>query len=71
MNQIAEEIISSLEELKDPKHLQFTKTSYPTSMKVIGIVSANEKLVLSELKKQLRNISGRERIELAKIDKNL
>lgn len=66
MHDIVNGVIASLEEFADPKRIAFAATSYPTKMKVIGVVSAHEKTIIKELKVQLSNSSGRERIELAK-----
>jgi len=65
MNTTVKDVISSLKQLTDPKRIAFAATSYPTKMEVLGVVSANEKLVLAELKKQLKHSTGRERINLA------
>lgn len=46
-----QDIIESLQDLADPKRIAFARSSYPTTMKILGVVSANEKLVLSEKKK--------------------
>jgi len=66
MKLIIKDIISSLEEFKDPNRLEFAAKSYPTSMKVIGVTNPNSKIVLKELKTQTEKFSGREKIELAK-----
>ncbi len=60
------DIISALEDLKDPERLEFAKRSYPTAMKVIGVTVPNEKVVLKALKDQTKKHTVREKIELAK-----
>ncbi|MCG8699277.1 MAG: DNA alkylation repair protein [Bacteroidales bacterium] len=65
MKDLIADIIVSLEELKDEQRIQFSKTSYPTSMRMIGVVSANEKKVLKELKAITKNYSNRQKIDLA------
>lgn len=64
--QIVKDIISSLEDMKDANRIEFAKTSYPTSMQVIGVTVPNEKLILKELKKQTKAFLGREKLDLAK-----
>ena len=66
MNKVIKDIIHSLEEMKDPERIKFAEKSYPTKMKVIGVIVPNEKLILKELKTQTKSFSGREKLELAK-----
>jgi len=66
MDEIIQDIISSLEDLKDTHRIEMAKRTYPTAMKVIGVTVPNEKIILKELKKQTKPWSGREKIELAK-----
>lgn len=65
MQDLIVDVIVSLEELKDEQRIHFAKTSYPTSMRVIGVVSANEKKVLKELKAITKSYSNRQKIDLA------
>lgn len=66
MKKIVDDIISSLEGFKDADRIEFAKKSYPTKVKVIGVIVPNEKIILKELKTQTKNFSGREKLELAK-----
>ncbi len=66
MNIIIQDIITSLEGFSDEKRIEFAKKSYPTSMKVIGVIVPNEKIILKELIAQTQKYSGREKLELAK-----
>ena len=66
MNEIVNEIITSLNEFADPDTIDFAERSYPTQMKVIGVTVPNLKTVLKELKKETRNYSPVEKIRLTK-----
>lgn len=66
MQALIKDIISSLEELHDQKRVEFAKTSYPTSMRVIGVINPNIKIILKELKSQSKNWTAEQKIEFAK-----
>jgi len=66
MKTIINDIIASLNDMKDVDRIEFAKKSYPTVMKVIGVTVPNEKLILNELKAQTKLFSGREKLEIAK-----
>jgi 3-methyladenine DNA glycosylase AlkD len=66
MKQLIDNIIKSLEAFKDPKRIEMAARSYPTGMKVMGVIVPNVKVVLKELKKQVKNMPASERIELTK-----
>ncbi len=65
MEQLVQEIITSLESFKDPQRLEFASKSYPTAMKVIGVTVPNEKIVLKELRNETKKFTGREKIAVA------
>ena len=66
MQELVNDIIASLENFIDEDRILFARKSYPTSMKVLGVIVPNEKLILKTLKAQTKKFSGREKIELAK-----
>ena len=66
MKQLVGSIIKSLEEFSDHKRIEMARRSYPTKMKVIGVTVPNIKVVLKEVKKQIKIKSPSERIALAK-----
>lgn len=70
MKEIIVDIVESLENLHDPRRVEFAKRSYPTRMRVIGVTNPNSKLVLKALKDRTKNLSARERIDLAKLLSN-
>jgi 3-methyladenine DNA glycosylase AlkD len=59
-------IIKSLESLKDEKRAKMAKTYYPTAMKVIGVTVPNEKKVLKEIKELTKKYTGEKKLELVK-----
>lgn len=73
MQQIVNEIIEALNQYADPKRIEFAKTSYPTAMKVIGVVNAKLKTVLKALQTNTKNYKSAEVIQLAKmmVDTNI
>jgi len=66
MKHLILDILASLEDLADPKRIEFAKTSYPTQMRVIGVTNPNLKIVLKELKAQTRDYTEEEKLRLAK-----
>jgi 3-methyladenine DNA glycosylase AlkD len=66
MKQLIKDILASLEELADPRRIEFARTSYPTRMKVIGVTNPNLKMVLREVKAQTRDYTVDEKLQLAK-----
>ena len=66
MKTIVKDIISALENLKDEERIEFARTSYPTSMKILGVIVPKEKEILKELKNKTKSFSGREKLEIAK-----
>ena len=66
MKKIVDDIIHSLESFSDPLRIKFASTSYPTSLRVIGVISSNQKMILKELRTQTKSYTGRQKIELAK-----
>jgi len=63
---LTEKIIRYLNEFKDEKMIQFAAQNYPAKLKVIGVVSKNEKKVITLLKELCSTYSEREKIILAK-----
>jgi 3-methyladenine DNA glycosylase AlkD len=58
------EIRESLNQLSDPKRIEFAATSYPTKMEVLGVTVPNLKLVLKELKEQTRDFAEADKLKL-------
>ncbi len=65
MRNLVHEVLASLELLRDEKRVELAKTYYPTSMRVIGVIGPDIKLVVKELRNKTKSASARERIELA------
>lgn len=67
MENLIKDIISSLEQFKDVKRLEFAKTSYPTkTMKILGVTNPNLKVVLKELQSLTKAYTGEEALSLIK-----
>ncbi len=67
MKSLVNNIIDSLKDQADPGRIEMAKRSYPTKMKVIGVIVPKLKILLKEMKQQSKNYSPREKIELAKL----
>ena len=66
MDELIKDIVESIYEYQDPERLKFAATSYPTSMKVIGITNPHLKKIIKHLKEVTRSWSHGQRIEIAK-----
>jgi len=60
------EILNALEDLGDPVRREFSKTYFPTSMKVIGVSNPDLKEVIKVLKGRHKEWSAEQWIELCK-----
>lgn len=67
LHNIVDGIKASLYSFQDLKRKELAKTYYPTSMEVIGVVSANEKLVVQALRKHTSSFSVSEKLFIAKL----
>ena len=55
---MTEKIIQYIYEFKDEKRIQFAAPNYPTKLKVISVVSKNEKKFQASIKKGARIITS-------------
>jgi hypothetical protein len=67
MQPLLEYIIDSLEGTADPKRIEMARRSYPTRMRVIGVIVPKIKVLLKEVKKKTAGYTPRDKIELAKL----
>ncbi len=67
MKHIKSDIIESLKSFADPVRREQGKNYHPTSMKILGVSSPNQKKVLKEIKNTTINFSENDKIELAKL----
>jgi len=63
---IVKEIIAALEVLSDPQRIEKSKTYFPTSMKVMGVINPDQKAVIKELKDRYKQWSEHDWINLSK-----
>jgi 3-methyladenine DNA glycosylase AlkD len=59
------DLLQSLSALADPTRIDFAERTYPTKLQVIGVTNPNLRLVLKELKAEVKNEDGRTVIDLA------
>jgi 3-methyladenine DNA glycosylase AlkD len=64
---LIDHITGILKDHADPRRIEMAKRSYPTKMKVIGVIVPKLKIVLTDLKQQSKTFTAREKIELAKL----
>lgn len=65
MTDITQNTIIKLKSLVDLNHMEFTKKMIPSNKQVYGIKSPQLKLIVKDIKQEIKNISAREKIELA------
>jgi 3-methyladenine DNA glycosylase AlkD len=66
MQSLLEYVIDSLEAAADPRRIEMASRSYPTNMKVIGVIVPEIKKLLREVKKKTTAYSPEEKIELTR-----
>lgn len=59
------DLLQTLNTLSDPARIDFARRTYPTQLEVIGVTNPNLRLVLRELKAEIKGQDGRTIIELA------
>lgn len=57
-------IINELEKYSDEKRIKFANTSHPTRMRIIGVTNPNQKLVIKDIKAQIKPYSVKEKMDL-------
>ena len=67
------ELRVTLEQLADEKRIAFANKTYPTAMHVIGVTNPNIKMVLKELRAQIKGYEPPEKLNLVKqlVDQNV
>ena len=63
---IVSDVIDALNSLKDPKRIAFAARTFPTHMKVIGVVNPNMKLIAKELKKSTKEFTPHLKLGIVK-----
>lgn len=56
--QLIEAIKSSLGSVADPKRVAFAQGSFPTSLRTIGVTNPNMRIILKELKGEVKKLDG-------------
>ena len=59
------DLLQTLNTLADPARIEFARRTYPTELRVIGVTNPNLRLVLREIKAEVKNQDGRAVIDLA------
>lgn len=59
-------IIESLNQLVDLNRIEFTQKNCPTAMQIMGVSVPDMRKVLKELKRDLSDVTAREKLEVAK-----
>jgi 3-methyladenine DNA glycosylase AlkD len=62
---LIKDVITALASYKNPQREEFSKTNYPTRLKVLGVTVPDMKIVLKELKDETKALSARDKINLA------
>ena len=58
------ESIQTLEELGDPKRVEFAQKTYPTKLRVLGVTMPNLRLLIRELKPSFMSLNSSDRLAL-------
>ncbi len=64
--EIVSEIVKSLQPLASKERVEFVQRTFPTSLKVLGVITGDLKLILKDLNKTLKKESATTKIEIAK-----
>lgn len=67
MQHLLDHIIESLKAAADPRRIEMARRSYPTSMKVIGVIVPDIKILLKDVKKRTATYAPAEKIEFARL----
>lgn len=67
MKQLLRYVIDSLEAVADPRRIEMAGRSYPTSMRVIGVVVPEIKILLKDVKKKTAAYTPSEKIQFARM----
>lgn len=62
---MVQDLLHSIQVLSDPARIEFARRTYPTELCVIGVTNPNLRLVLREIKAEVKNQDGRAVIDLA------
>ncbi|MEM9928763.1 MAG: DNA alkylation repair protein, partial [Bacteroidota bacterium] len=60
------DIRQTLEALADPQRIAFAQRTFPTALTMIGVTNPNLRLVLREVKQEVKGKDGRAAVDLAR-----
>lgn len=66
MKPIVKETIEQIKFYSDPVRIEFSKKVYPTSLKVYGVIGANIKMIIKQLKEKTKTRTASEKLDIAK-----
>jgi 3-methyladenine DNA glycosylase AlkD len=65
MENIVEDLINSIKSNQNLQRKELSKSYFPTSMEVIGLIAEHEKLIVKELILSTKSLNSKEKIKLA------